>query len=141
EYTPQKFSTDGLVAAWKDDSLKINEEYQRGASWTQAQMQGLIDSIFRQYPIPPIFLHQIRAKGLGGLESTRYEIVDGQQRIRALADFRSDKFPLLEASDKKLRLPNSLRKLPAPWGKRRFSELEPMRCGIFSSVFNPALLF
>jgi hypothetical protein len=124
EYTPQKFSTDDLVAAWKDGSLKINEEYQRGASWTQAQMQGLIDSIFRQYPIPPIFLHQIRAKGLGGLESTRYEIVDGQQRIRALADFRSDKFPMLEASDKKLRLPNSLRKLPAPWGKRRFSELD-----------------
>ncbi|MGA2722418.1 MAG: DUF262 domain-containing protein [Bryobacteraceae bacterium] len=74
EYTPKKFSTEDLVAAWKDGSLKINEEYQRGASWTQAQMQGLIDSIFRQYPIPPIFLHQIRAKGLGGLESTRYEI-------------------------------------------------------------------
>jgi hypothetical protein len=124
EYTPQKFSTDDLVAAWKDGSLKINEEYQRGASWTQAQMQGLIDSIFRQYPIPPIFLHQIHAKGLGGLESTRYEIVDGQQRIRSLADFHSDKFPLLDASDKKLRLPNSLRNLPAPWGKRRFSELD-----------------
>jgi hypothetical protein len=124
EYTPQKFSTEDLVSAWKDGSLKINEEYQRGASWTQAQMQGLIDSIFRQYPIPPIFLHQIRAKGLGGLESTRYEIVDGQQRIRALADFHSDKFPLLDASDKKLRLPNSLRKLPASWGKRRFSELD-----------------
>src|ERR1035441_4567942 len=46
------------------------------------------------------------------------------QRIRALADFRSDKFPLLEASDKKLRLPNSLRNLPAPWGKRRFSDLD-----------------
>jgi hypothetical protein len=124
EYTPQKFSTDDLVAAWKDGSLKINEEYQRGAEWTEAQAQGLIDSIFRQYPIPPIFLHQIRSRGLGGLESTRYEIVDGQQRIRALADFHSDKFPLLEASDKKLRLPNSLRKLPAPWGKRRFSGLD-----------------
>src|ERR1035437_7932712 len=124
EYTPQKFSTDDLVAAWKDGSLKINEEYQRGAEWTEAQAQGLIDSIFRKYPIPPIFLHQIHSKGLGGLESTRYEIVDGQQRIRALADFRSDKFPLLEASDKKLRLPNSLRNLPAPWGKRRFSDLD-----------------
>ncbi|MHB8411544.1 MAG: GmrSD restriction endonuclease domain-containing protein [Candidatus Acidiferrales bacterium] len=124
EYTPKKFSTNDLVAAWKDGSLKINEEYQRGASWTQAQMQGLIDSIFRQYPIPPIFLHQIHAKGLGGEESTRYEIVDGQQRIRALGDFHSGKFPLLEASDKRLRLPNSLRNVPAPWGKRRFSELD-----------------
>ena len=124
EYTHKQFSVEALVAAWKDTSLKVNDEYQRGAEWTEAQMQGLIDSIFRQYPIPPIFLHQIRAKGLGGVESIRYEIVDGQQRIRALADFRSDKFPLLEASDKKLRLPNSLRNLPAPWGKRRYSELD-----------------
>ena len=124
EYSPQKFSTADLVAAWKDGSLKINEEYQRGASWAQPQMQGLIDSIFRQYPIPPIFLHQIRSRGLGGQESTRYEIVDGQQSIRALADYHFDKFPLLDASDKKLRLPNSLRKLPAPWRKRRFSELD-----------------
>lgn len=124
EYLAKKFSTDDLVAAWKDGSLKINEEYQRGASWTQAQMQGLIDSVFRRYPIPPIFLHQIRSKGLDGQESTRYEVVDGQQRIRALADFHSDKFPLLEPSDRKLRLPNSLRKLPASWGKRRFSELD-----------------
>jgi len=31
---------------------------------------------------------------------------------------------LLDASDKKLKLPNSLRKLPAPWGKRKFSELD-----------------
>ena len=93
EYTPQKFSTDDLVAAWKDGSLKINEEYQRGAEWTEAQAQGLIDSIFRKYPIPPIFLHQIHSKGLGGLESTRYEIVDGQQRIRALADLTFRQVP------------------------------------------------
>src|SRR5208337_4722565 len=122
--TPQHFTVEELVTAWKDSSLKINEEYQRGAEWTRAQMQGLIDSIFRKYPIPPIFLHQIQAKGLGGHESTRFEIVDGQQRIRALAEFHSDKFPLLDASDKKLRLPNSLRKLAAPWGKRRYSDLD-----------------
>src|SRR5579862_6315233 len=113
EYTPQKFTTADLVAAWKDGSLKINEEYQRGASWTLPQMQGLIDSIFRKYPIPPIFLHEVRSKGLGGYETVRYEIVDGQQRIRAMAEFHSGKFPLLEASDKRLRLPNSLRRLPA----------------------------
>jgi hypothetical protein len=128
EYTRQSFSTEELVKTWKNGSLKINEEYQRGAEWTQAQMQGLIDSIFRKYPIPPIFLHQIRDKGLGGHETIRYEIVDGQQRIRALADFHSGKFALLEASDKKLKLPNSLRKLPTPWGKRKFLELDqPLR--------------
>jgi len=105
EYKPRKFSIDDIVAAWKDGSLKISEEYQRGASRSQSQMQSPIDSIFRQYPIPPTFLHPIRVRGLGGLESTRYEIVDGQRRIRALADVPSDKFPLLDASDNKLRPP------------------------------------
>ena len=124
ECAPRKFTTEDLVSAWKDSSLKINEEYQRGAEWTPPQMQGLIDSIFRKYPIPPMFLHEIRGKGLGGHETTRYEIVDGQQRIRALSAFRSGKFPLLDASDKRLRLPISLRKLPAPWGKRRYAELD-----------------
>src|SRR4051812_26951535 len=97
ECAPRKFTTEELVSAWKDGSLKVNEEYQRGASWSVPQMQGLIDSVFRRYPIPPIFLHEIRTKGLGGHETTRYEIVDGQQRIRALAEFHSDKFPLLDA--------------------------------------------
>ncbi len=124
EYTPKKFKTESLVHAWNDSSLKINEEYQRGASWSQSQMQGLIDSIFRQYPIPPIFLQEMRSKGLGGVETVRYEIVDGQQRIRAMADFYAGKFALLDSTDKKLRLPNSLRGIPSPWGKKRFSELE-----------------
>ena len=128
ECVPKKFKIAELVAAWKDSSLKINEEYQRGASWTTLQMQALVDSVFRKYPIPPIFLHEIKTQGLGGRETIRYEIVDGQQRIRALAEYFSDKFSLLDASDKRLKLPNSLRQLPAPWGKRRFLELEePLR--------------
>jgi Protein of unknown function DUF262/HNH endonuclease len=124
ECVPKKYKIGELVSAWKDSSLKINEEYQRGASWSTAQMQGLVDSVFRKYPIPPIFLHEIKSQGLGGKETIRYEIVDGQQRIRALAEYFSDKFSLLEASDKRLKLPNSLRKLPATWGKRRFPELD-----------------
>ncbi len=87
-------------------------------------MQCLIDSVFRKYPIPPIFLHEISTKGLGGRETTRFEIVDGQQRIRALADYHSDHFPTLIPTDKRLRIPNSLRSLPISWGKCRFSELQ-----------------
>ena len=85
ECVAAKYTIQDLVSAWKNRSLQINEEYQRGASWTTVQMQALVDSVFRKYPIPPIFLHEIRAKGLGSETATRYEIVDGQQRIRALA--------------------------------------------------------
>lgn len=121
---PKAFTVEEIVNAWNDTSLKANPEYQRGSAWKGHQQQALIDSLFRQYPIPPLFLHEITAKGLGGHKSVRYEVVDGQQRIRALADFLGDKYPLLSPDDKKLRLPNSLRSSLAPWGKRRFSELD-----------------
>ncbi len=98
EYTRQSFSPEELVNTEKNGCLKINEEYQRGAEWTQSQMQGSIDSIYRKYPIPPVFSHQIRDKGLGGHQTIRYEIVNGQQRIRALADYHSGKFALLDAA-------------------------------------------
>ena len=79
---------------------------------------------FSVLPMPPIFLHKNITKGLGGKETERFEVVDGQQRIRAFVDFFKDKFPLLRpADDKQLRLPNSLRKLPAPWGGRHYSQL------------------
>jgi hypothetical protein len=122
---PRQFSVTELVQAWTDASLRINHEYQRGAKWTEGQKQGLVDSIFRKYPIPPMFLHELKAVGLGGNSSTRFEVVDGQQRIRALADYFEDKFALLDAADRKLKLPNSLRSIPAQWGKKRFSELLP----------------
>jgi hypothetical protein len=133
ECKPTSFSIKDLVSAWRSGSLKINQEYQRGAAWTLPQMQGLIDSLFRRYPIPPLFLHQITETGLGGNSQTRYEIVDGQQRIRALVEYFADKFPLLEPTDKKLRLPNSLRSVAAPWSKRRYSELGTEEKGLLDS--------
>jgi hypothetical protein len=124
--TQEKFEIKRLVSAWNSGSLKTNQEYQRGASWKPWQMQGLVDSIFRRYPIPPLFLHEITEPGLKGQTQTRYEIVDGQQRIRSLAEYFGDKFPLLDAHDKRLRLPNSLRSNPAQWAKKRYSELEQL---------------
>ena len=121
---PKAFTVEEIAGAWSNSSLKANPEYQRGLAWKAHQQQALIDSIFRHYPIPPLFLHEITAKGLGGHKSVRYDVVDGQQRIRALADFLGDKYQLLNPDDKKLRLPNSLRSTPAPWGKKRFSELD-----------------
>jgi len=47
ECVPTKYKIAELVSAWRDGSLKINEEYQRGAAWTTSQMQALVDSVFR----------------------------------------------------------------------------------------------
>jgi hypothetical protein len=51
----------------------------------------LIDTILRQYPIPKVYL---RTKVNVVTQKAVREIVDGQQRIRAILDFAEDKFAL-----------------------------------------------
>lgn len=116
KYEAKDYKIADLVEAWKQGQLVRNDEYQRGAAWSRQQQQGLIDSILREYPIPALFIHRIVQKGgLGTGTNERFEVVDGQQRIRALADFIDGKFPLLDTHDKKLRLPSGMRDRPAPW--------------------------
>ena len=66
EFTPEKYSVFRIVDAFKNGSLTRNEEYQRGATWSEQQRQALIDSIFRKYPLPPLFLEVKKTTGLGG---------------------------------------------------------------------------
>lgn len=101
----------------------VTPEYQRGAAWSLQQKQALIDSIFREYPLPPIFLEVKEMKGLGGKSTEAYEIIDGQQRILSLVEYLSENYDLLAPNDAKLRLPHSLRTTVAPWAKKRFSDL------------------
>lgn len=124
DFVKTDYTIERIVDCWKTRLFATNDEYQRGATWTLSQKQSRIDSVFRAYPIPAIFVHEIVSLGPDGQSIPRFDIVDGQQRIRALDDFTRDKFALLDPQDRKLKLPNSLRKQPAPWSKKRFSELD-----------------
>ncbi|HEY3243293.1 MAG TPA: DUF262 domain-containing protein, partial [Phycisphaerae bacterium] len=94
-FDPREYTVKELVSAWKDNSLRRNDEYQRGAEWSDQQQQAFIDSIFRGYPLPALFLQKIEGSGLGGAVTQRFDVVDGQQRILTLVRFLEDKFPLL----------------------------------------------
>src|SRR5438128_666086 len=78
-----------------DKWLVVNQEYQRGAVWSQSQKKRLVDSIFRGYPIPLIYLHYIK-KIAAGMQKEGYEVIDGQQRINALYEFREGVFKLFD---------------------------------------------
>ncbi len=122
--TKTSYSIKRLVQAWESAELRRNPEYQRGAAWSLAQKQALIDSAFRRYPLPPLFLEKKVTKGaLGGGESVKYEVVDGQQRLLAFREYYADQHPLLASHDKRLRLPTSLRSASAPWAKKKYSDL------------------
>ena len=62
--------------------------YQRGAVWSLAQKQLFIDSILRDYDIPKLYLHRIND------ERYTWEVLDGQQRLRAIWEFKRNEFNL-----------------------------------------------
>jgi len=78
----------------KANKLSFNPFYQREAVWTKYQKQLLIDSILHEIDIPKIYLRKISKEGF------EYEVVDGQQRIRAITEFMDNEFDLSEETDK-----------------------------------------
>ena len=110
----QHYTVRQLVDAWESAQLRRNPEYQRGAAWSLSQKQAFVDSAFRAYPLPPLFLEKkVTTGALDGGTSAKFEVVDGQQRLIALDDYYGGTYPLLAPDDRKLRLPASLRSLPA----------------------------
>ena len=78
-----------LLDAHGRGELNISPWYQRRSVWTQAQKSYLINSVFAQMPIPTIYIrHAIDLEK----ERTIKEVVDGQQRIRSIVEFRSGDF-------------------------------------------------
>lgn len=69
-------------------------QYQRGSVWTESQKQLLIDSILRGYDIPKIYLRE-----LNNHPKYEFEVVDGQQRLRAIWDFMDNQYGLGEVSN------------------------------------------
>src|SRR3546814_14242446 len=64
-------------------------DYQRPPAWSRKQKQLLMDTILRNYDIPKFYWRKVnRADGV------QYEVVDGQQRLRAIWEFEADEFPL-----------------------------------------------
>ena len=62
----------------------LNPHYQRRSIWSDEKKSFLMDSIFKNYPMPPIFLHQ-RIDNASG--KTSYDVIDGKQRLTTIVDF------------------------------------------------------
>jgi hypothetical protein len=71
-------------------TLDLSPNFQRRPVWTDEQASFLIDTILNSLPIPEIYVRSSSSpKG-----ETKYEIVDGQQRIRAILLFGSNDLEL-----------------------------------------------
>lgn len=80
----------------KNGQLVLDPEFQRGAVWTSAARTFLIDTILSGFPIPQVFL---RTEVNIETRATIREVVDGQQRLRAIIDFANNKIRLSSKSN------------------------------------------
>jgi uncharacterized protein DUF262/HNH endonuclease len=123
--TKAEMKTVGDVLALRSTGMLFpNPEYQRGAVWTKTQKRKLVDSVLRGYPIPMMYFHLVRQEA-GGLVSQRYEVIDGQQRINALSEYRDGAFTLFDpiANESEARFPDFIKQQPCPWASKAFDDL------------------
>lgn len=73
-----------IVGRIVDGSLELQPEFQRGAVWSRPKQRLLIDSILRNWYVPPI--HVVRTP------DQRQEVLDGQQRLTAIYEFTQGRF-------------------------------------------------
>lgn len=73
--------------------LELNPPYQRRSVWNVKDRRFFLDTVFRGYPCPALFLHKLPGPG----EETVYAVVDGKQRLQTLFQFVDEEVAL--ASD------------------------------------------
>ncbi len=70
----------------KNKWLNLRPEYQRRLVWDATKRSLFVESLLLNIPIPPLFLYE--------WELSRYEVMDGQQRLNAVVDFYENAFAL-----------------------------------------------
>jgi hypothetical protein len=70
------------------EKIDTNPDFQRPPVWSRGQKQLLIDTILRGYDVPKLYWRKV------GNKPDKYEVVDGQQRLRAIFEYQNNVFPL-----------------------------------------------
>lgn len=69
-------------------------DYQRPPAWSLKQKQLLMDTILRGYDIPKFYWRKVKRD-----DGIIYEVIDGQQRLRTIWEFRKGEFALSRDAD------------------------------------------
>ncbi len=72
------------------DNLVLQPKFQRRLAWEEVARSYLIDTVVRGLPMPKIYLRGVVASSA----QFQYEVVDGQQRLKAIIDFYNGKLRL-----------------------------------------------
>ncbi|MCD8221489.1 MAG: DUF262 domain-containing protein [Clostridiales bacterium] len=81
----QTWSISEIYQKIKEKKLILDPDYQRNDIWLNDKRTAFIESLFMGIMIPPIYVVEIPSEDI--LEETKYEVVDGKQRLTAILDF------------------------------------------------------
>lgn len=96
---PTTIDVNQIISWERNKELVEKPVYQRNKVWSESAKSYLIDSIMRNYPIPPIFMRdKLDLKN----RTTIRELVDGQQRINAILEFYNNKFAIKKSQNLEL---------------------------------------
>ena len=142
ETSQAEMSIKDLVDLFKNKMLIANPEYQRGVVWRDAQQKRLIDSLFRGYKLPLIYLHE-KNKEIAGRRSEGFEIIDGQQRLEAIYRYVEGAIRLFDPSTENdiAKFPRYLLDKPCPWAGKYFHELSSeLQDGLLETTLSLAMI-
>ncbi len=89
--SPKIVQINDILQWYENGELELSPKYQRNSVWNEKAKSYLMDTIIRGLPIPPIFMRQ---KIDVTTKKTYREIIDGQQRLRAITEYIQNRFPI-----------------------------------------------
>ena len=90
----QTWSISEIYQKIKDKKLILAPDYQRREIWDTDKQTAFIESLYMEIMIPPIYVVEVPEEDI--LEETKYEVVDGKQRLTAIMKFIKGELRLKE---------------------------------------------
>lgn len=81
-----------LLDLEKNGQLDLDPPYQRRSVWTAKDRRFFLDTIFRNFPSPAIFLHKV----ISDTGAVKYYVVDGKQRLETIFLFSKGKLRIAQ---------------------------------------------
>lgn len=76
----------------RNNQLDLEPPYQRKSVWSSNDRKFFLDTIFRNYPAPPIFIHRT----VSDHGYTKYHVVDGKQRLETILSFFENRISMAQ---------------------------------------------
>lgn len=124
ERSSNNISISNFFEEYSVGKYEMNPPYQRLSVWSQEKKAFFIDSILKNLPIPPVFLRQKIDDNTG---KTRYEVIDGKQRLTSIVEFIEGLLATADEADDPFH--------DEDLAGKYFSELEGEKLGQYKKLF------